>query len=193
VLVALANNVSTGRSPAYAIESDFCRIFTQDMNTLYVLSFLLTADRQKAEECFVSGLEDSVKSNRVFKEWARSWAQRSIIRNAIRMMEPTPGRTTEQTPRPTTDGGAGAKLEGNASLASILALGAFERFVFVMSVLERYSDQDCSILLGCSRRDVVLARGRAVGRMAGVAESGQPRAVDSAEIFAPQRWLAETA
>jgi hypothetical protein len=191
--LALANNVSPARSTAYAIGADFCRIFTQDMDSLYLLSFLLTADREKAEECFASGLEDSVTSNRVFKEWARSWAQRTVIRNAIRMIEPTPDRTREKTSHSTMDGGAGAKLEGNPSLVSVLALGAFERFVFVMSVLERYSDQDCSILLRCSRRDVVRARSRAVERIAGVAESGQPRAVGGAEIFTPQRWLAETA
>ncbi len=33
-----------------------------------------------------------------------------------------------------------------------------ERFVFVMSVLEAYSDQECSLLLGCLRRDVADAR-----------------------------------
>jgi hypothetical protein len=37
----------------------------------------------------------------------------------------------------------------------------FERFVYVMSVLERYSDLDCSVLLGCARREVVGARIRA--------------------------------
>jgi hypothetical protein len=30
-----------------------------------------------------------------------------------------------------------------------------------MTVLERYPDQDCSLLLGCTRRDVVAARARA--------------------------------
>jgi len=36
----------------------------------------------------------------------------------------------------------------------LVALADFERFVFVMSVLEGYSDQDCSVLLGCSEQDV---------------------------------------
>jgi hypothetical protein len=35
---------------------------------------------------------------------------------------------------------------------------AFERFVFVMSILEEQSDEDCAILLRCSRRDVMMAR-----------------------------------
>lgn len=37
-----------------------------------------------------------------------------------------------------------------SAIASMLELEDFERLVFVMSVLERYSDQDCSVLLGCS-------------------------------------------
>jgi DNA-directed RNA polymerase specialized sigma24 family protein len=192
-MLALANHVSPGRSAAYAIGADFCRIFTQDMNSLYLLSFLLTADREKAEECFASGLEDSVTSNRVFKEWARSWARRTVIRSAIRMIEPTSDRAREKTPFLTTDRGADAKSGTDASLAAVLALGAFERFVFVMSFLEHYSDQECSILLGCSQRDVALARGRAAERIAGFVESNEPRAVGGAEMFTPELWLAETA
>lgn len=191
--MALTDNVSTGRSTAYAIGSDFCRIFTQDMNSLYWLSFLLTADREKAEQCFASGLEDSVKSNRVFKEWARPWARRSIIRNAIRIIEPTPELTGPRTLVLAEAARAAARSESEVPLAAVLALGAFERFVFVLSVLERYSDQECSLLLGCSPRDVALARVRAAERLAGFVESGQPQAVGGMERLAPERWLAETA
>jgi hypothetical protein len=45
-----------------------------------------------------------------------------------------------------------------AAIVAIVALGAFERFVFVMSVLEGHSEQECAILLRCSRRDVMIAR-----------------------------------
>ena len=31
------------------------------MNGIYQLAFLLTADREQAEQCFVSGLEDAVR------------------------------------------------------------------------------------------------------------------------------------
>lgn len=37
-------------------------------------------------------------------------------------------------------------------------LGAFERFVFVMSILEGWSEQDCARNLSCSRLDVTIAR-----------------------------------
>ena len=45
-----------------------------------------------------------------------------------------------------------------AEVATVLELGSFERFVYVMSVLEHYSDQDCSVLLGCTLWDVIAAR-----------------------------------
>ncbi len=43
----------------YATSADFCRIFESDMNRLYLLCYLLTADHGIAEECFVRGLEDT--------------------------------------------------------------------------------------------------------------------------------------
>jgi hypothetical protein len=46
--------------------------------------------------------------------------------------------------------------------AAVLQVEPFERFIYVMSVLERYSDLDCSVLLGCARRDVIAARIRAL-------------------------------
>jgi hypothetical protein len=53
-------------------------------------------------------------------------------------------------------------------LARIVGLNSFERFVFVMSVLEKYSDQDCSLLLGCFRQDVINARTAAILHLASV-------------------------
>src|SRR5258706_14029025 len=74
----------------YATKADFGQIFHEDMSELYLLSFLLTADREKAEQCFVSGLEDAVNGSPVFREWARSWARRGIIQNAVRAINPRP-------------------------------------------------------------------------------------------------------
>ena len=191
-MLALATNVSTGAATGYAIASDFCRIFKEDMSGLYMLSLMLTADRDKAEQCFSSGLGDSVKANRVFREWARSWARRMIIQNAIRMIRPTPERAGVQTLVPAGPGG-GAKSESNASIAAVLTLPAFERFVFVMSVLERYSDQDCSVLLGCSRRDVALAKTLAAEHLASFAELSVPGGQSATGVFSQERWLAQSA
>jgi hypothetical protein len=145
----------------YATSADFSQIFHDEMEGLYLLSFLLTADREKAEQCFVSGIEDSIKGNPVFKEWARSWARRVIIQNAIRVIKPRPMEKTA----PTISGGGKALAAEQREIALVLALEPFERFVYVMSVLERYSDHDCSILLGCARREVMATRIRAVQQM----------------------------
>src|ERR1700752_4953695 len=77
-------------STAYVSSHDFCRIFDENMNSLYLLAFLLTADHGKAEQCFVSGLEDAVEGNPVFRGWAHSWARRTIIQNAVRLISPRP-------------------------------------------------------------------------------------------------------
>ena len=41
----------------YATEADFCQLFREQMNRFYFLSLLLTADANKAEQCFVASLE----------------------------------------------------------------------------------------------------------------------------------------
>src|SRR3981081_3494091 len=74
----------------YASSGDFHRIFHEEKDGLYRLAFLLTADHEKAQQCFVSGLEDSVRENSVFQEWARSWARRAIIQCAVRGIKPGP-------------------------------------------------------------------------------------------------------
>src|SRR6516225_12066480 len=72
----------------FATCTDFSRIFAEDMNNLYLLALVLTADSEKAEQCFVSGLDDCISGNQVFREWARSWARRVVIKNAIRIIAP---------------------------------------------------------------------------------------------------------
>jgi hypothetical protein len=54
----------------YASREDFRRIFREDLDGLYQLSFLLTRDSQKAEQCLVDGREDCVAGNSVFRVWA---------------------------------------------------------------------------------------------------------------------------
>jgi hypothetical protein len=142
----------------YAGIVDFQHIFDEDMSSLHLLSLLLTGDSEKAELCFVTGLKDATKENSVFKEWARSWARRTIILNAVRVMNPRPMEGT--------DGSNPALLNTLSAeqrpFAAILELKPFDRFVYVMSVLERYSDQHCAVLLGCGRHDIITARSHAL-------------------------------
>jgi hypothetical protein len=154
----MLNAMRIASSSSYANSSDFCRIFDEDLDELYQLSFLLTGNHENAKQCFVSGLENSVNENRVFKEWARSWARRTIIQCAVRIINPKP----MQDHSPLSSNRSDETGVEQPEIAAVLELKPFDRFVYVMSVLERYSDQDCSVLLGYPRRDVVEARIRAL-------------------------------
>lgn len=108
------------RVTLYTSSSDFCQVFQEDMNGLYLLSFLLTADREKAEQCFVSGLEDSVEGSPVFKEWARSWARRAIVQSAVRVINPRPKRTDDPEPASVIRSGKDLPAAHHAGLAICL-------------------------------------------------------------------------
>lgn len=147
----------------YASKSDFCRIFAEDMNDLYLLSLLLTAEPERAEQCFVAGLDDCADGNQVFKEWARSWARRAIIKNAIRLVAPQPEVASDGSARKAS---TQHQPEFRVEMSAMLELDSFERFAFVMSVLEGYSDRECALLLNCTRDSVIEARSRALQQVA---------------------------
>jgi DNA-directed RNA polymerase specialized sigma24 family protein len=154
------------RGGAYATSDDFRRIFDENMNSLYLLAFLLTADRGRAEQCFVSGLEDAVEGNPVFRDWARSWARRAIIRNAVRLIKPRPDNGSGRSRSASVDSEYKTlPTERHVEVSAVLGLEAFERIVYVTTVLEHYSDHECSLLLGCARRDVHPARTRALDQI----------------------------
>jgi hypothetical protein len=149
------------RATEYATCKDFQQIFTEDMVGLHRLAFLLTADQAKAEQCFVAGLDESIHGNPVFRQWARTWSKRAIIHNAIKMIAPMPLRPD------TVEGlASGPQNEGQDDIATKVATWApFERFVFVMAVLEGYSLRECSTLLGCPVQDVVAAKSAALQKL----------------------------
>ncbi len=67
----MPGRIATVISQAYATGTEFCTVFLGNMDSMHLLSFLLTADLTKAEECFVLGLEDCAKGSYVFRDWAR--------------------------------------------------------------------------------------------------------------------------
>jgi hypothetical protein len=69
----------------------------EDRTRLYLLSFLLTADRAKAERCFVPGLDLAAEDNAALRDWAHSWARRIVIGNALRLIAPQPERERQCT------------------------------------------------------------------------------------------------
>jgi hypothetical protein len=146
-----------------ATSGDFWKLFVEDMDSLYLLSFLLTGEDGPAEQCFVPGFESCIVGNPICKQWGRSWTRRMIVVNAIRIVAPVPNAQATSH-----DVGLESTSEfhnvphKDVAIANVLELADFERFVFLMSVLERLSDQDCSILLGCSHHEIREAHARAL-------------------------------
>jgi DNA-directed RNA polymerase specialized sigma24 family protein len=190
----------------YASREDFHTIFSEHLTELYQLSFLLTRDPARAERCLVSGLEDCVTGNRAFREWVCSWAKRTIVQNAIRELKPRPIHSNSplsETILPDI-GQLSIDPGGHFAIDAVLGLEDFERFVFVLSVLEHYSEHDCGLLLGCSAREVREARSRALEELMDSSQrdllQNQPfmreknendsfRALSSDQIaFAPRSW-----
>ena len=165
-----ATHVKPANEFEYATAADFCRIFGEDMNSLFLLALLLTGDHEKAEQCFVEALENATNRRTVFKEWARPWARRSIVQAAQCMIAPRPRSTNEVLTSPLVASGKQAPREP-IEIASVLSLEPFDRFVFVMSVLEQYSHHECAILLGTARSEVLKARGRALEQLGREVES----------------------
>jgi DNA-directed RNA polymerase specialized sigma24 family protein len=152
--------VANREANKYAGTEVFSQVFSDNRDVLHRLALLLTGDQEKAEQCFVAGLEDSVNTNRVFKEWARSWAKRAIIENAISILKPSPGQHAAPSPEEVAQSGVRLPSvpDRDPAISSVLALDAFERFVFVITVLEKHSEHECALLLNSPLRDVRNAR-----------------------------------
>jgi len=156
----------------HATTEDFCCCYSGNLEDLHQLAFLLTADLEKAEQCFVAGLEDCLNPNDVFRKWARSWAERTIIQNAIRTLQPHPDRPSASLSAIVPLGETGTHIPGGPfEIGRVLVLDDFERFVFVMSVLVHYSDRDCALFLSRSIREIREARVRALQQILGSYQS----------------------
>ena len=161
----------------YATREDFRRIVDEDLKGLYQLSFLLTGDHQKGQRCFVAGIEDCAKENRVFREWARVWAKRVIVENAIRELQPRRCHSGSSALLPTvfSHNQQSRGASGHFDVDAVLELADFQRFVFVLCVLERYREHECALLLGCSASEVRKARTQAIEELAKSRPSGFDR------------------
>src|ERR1700733_9531454 len=148
--------INTEISKSYATAADFVEVYNEEMHSLHLLSIFLTADLEKAEHCFVSALDDCLQGFDIFMEWARLWARRAIVKQAIKVIAPVPGKPIRT---PLTCIQWKSKSAKDNFIGAILSLGTFERFVFVMSLLERQSDEDCCALLDFRERDIDSARG----------------------------------
>lgn len=164
------------RASQYAMKSDFCAIFRQQTDRLYLLALLLTAAPQKAEECLVGSLGDCIEGNPVFKDWATAWSVRAIVKRAIHMVAPL---SQEKKPQPAVSSFIECTPDAAAMIAAVTHLPAFERFAFVISVLEGYSDRDCAALLNCPASAVAAARSQALKRI----ELSETQLPQNSEIY----------
>lgn len=142
---------------SYVPARDFCAIFQKDMKTLYSLALLLTADERKAEQCFLSAFHDCVDGSDVFSDWARSWSRRAIIKQAIRAAKP---RSDDSDTASST-----SLLRHEHVPTRLISMAPFDRFVFAMTVLERFTVRESAALLNCMPSDVEKARVRVLQRL----------------------------
>jgi DNA-directed RNA polymerase specialized sigma24 family protein len=143
----------------YATHADFCDALAQDTKSLYLLAFLLTTNHGDAEHCFAATVEKVFKPATVFLDWASTWIRRTLIIEAI-MIVFNPNRYKRRADRWYSGQG-----ESGLTIDAITSLADLDRFVFVMSVLERYSVHECSLFLGCSSGAVIQSRERALSRL----------------------------
>jgi len=172
-IMSYQRQIRTGKDSdrEYAAREDFCRVFTENLDALYQLSYLLTGDDEKAKQCFVDGFEDAVKAKTVFKDWALSWAKRTIVKNGIRALRPQSADTDSSLPASVVSNKSKLRIirDGHLEIDSVLALEDFERVVFVMTVLEQYSDHESALLIGCSIEEIRAARICALEEIANLA------------------------
>jgi hypothetical protein len=153
----------------YATTDDFQRLFVREMTDLFRLSLLLTADAEKAECCLIHAMRECFAISTVSKKWALIWARRMVVRNAIRLVV-----GTEDAMPIDICGDAGPdfhlqpseyRIEALQDSLPILELPDFDRLVFVICVLQRYSILDCALLLKRYPKDVNDARVRAINQV----------------------------
>ena len=160
----------------YARKEEFVSLFERERVSLQRLALLLTANAEAAKQCLIRSFRECIASGSVSKDWTLSWTRRMVIRNAICLVVGPEGRSFVIT-NDNADNGLITFCPDYSSSAiakshPILDLPEFDRFVFVICVLERYSMHDCALLLGSSTRDIDEVRRRVVNQVAQISEVG---------------------
>ena len=154
----------------YAGKDEFVSAFESKKTTLYRLALSLTTKPKEAERCLILALRECISSSSVSKDWAYKWSRRVVIRTAIRLVMDSNALSSAEA-----SAEAGTALtalstedlpDPTVTFQAILALPDFDRFVFVICILERYSVHECALLLDKSPKDVNDAKKRTANELA---------------------------
>ena len=135
-----------------ATRATFCKILKDEMEPLYLLSFLLTANHQLAEQCFLATVEETFEDLTVFNDWALAWIKHNLVKHAARRIFREPGRNSG------TAGSFYGDGERAMVLDRLLELSPMERFAFILTILEGYSLRKCAALMNRGRDEVMQAK-----------------------------------
>jgi hypothetical protein len=170
-----SNQFSLIEEDTRANTDDFPRLFARKMTGLLRLSLLLTNDAAKAELSLILAKRECFVTKTVSQEWPFIWARRAVVRIAVHLVSGTENARPDELyaevgPDDFHLQPSEFELEDLRDSLAILALPDFERLVFVICVLERYSVLNCSLLLKRSPNDVNDARVRAINHVVSAEE-----------------------
>jgi len=134
------------------ISAAFPETWLDEVIKLYLLSFLLTADKALADQCFSGAMDDYVDSpGAVASDWARGPGRTCVVRRAVQLIRPQPKSAHSWSH---ANGFRPLLSAAHQPFSAITSLGSFERFVFVLTVLESYSAEECATLLECDNAEI---------------------------------------
>ena len=157
---------SANETHSFATDGDFEQLFVAEMTDFFRLSLQLTANAEMADRCLIYAMRDCFGKSTISRRFARVWARRMVIRNAIRLVL---GIDNDNA----CDAGcefhmqpSGYRTEELRESVAVLDLPDVDRLAFVICFLERLSILDCALLLRKSPKDVNDAIARAAKRVA---------------------------
>lgn len=131
-------------------------MWVDKMAELYLLAFMLSTDKETAEQCMLSAMDEYLNSSAPnLIDWMRDKGRHAVIERAVQSVNP---RVKASYCWTVPTGTRSLRAPGHQPFAVITALGTFERFVYVLTVLEGYDEEECAGVLECRRADVVAAR-----------------------------------
>lgn len=164
-----------------AISAEFSDTWLDQVIKLYLLSYLLTADKLLAEQCFAGAMDDCVSSpGALASEWARGPGRAGVIKRAVQLIRPAPKSVHSWSH---VSGLRPLLSPTHQPFSEITSLSAFERFVFVLSVLEGYSEEECASLLECDTAEIGCGRDLA-NRLTSALEVGEELGLDCDSLSA---------